>query len=64
MPGSYGTRIKPLQLHLPRKMELELALIFILRLNLTCQAFRVLAFSSLEAEMFNGFILSMIETTL
>ena len=32
--------------------------IFILRFNLTCQAFRVLAFSPLSAEVFNVFILS------
>ena len=32
-------------------MELELAVIFILRFNLTCEAFRVLAFSPLSAEI-------------
>ena len=44
-------------------MKLEPAVIFTLQFNLSCQAFRVSAFSQLSADMFNLFILSMSETT-
>ena len=42
------------------KTEFELAVVFIVRFNLTCQAFRLLAFSPLSAETFNVFILGLL----
>ena len=53
---------KILIIKLVAKIEIEHAVIFILRFNLTYQVSDVFTFSPLLAKMFNVFILSMIET--